>query len=272
MAVTRFTPCLVFAILVACGSGEPAPTSPSAAAAYDPPAPAGSGRLIHFEGVWQGSITPDGASTASPAIVIVNGWGEFRLLSDDVQFIGFLQRTQAGFNGDLLGIREAGATWRDGTRVSTFAVSGDFGVDESIEATYAGEAESGVISLAWVSSDESGSIENAGGMWAQLDDNRNPVAVFELHVRGDWDALVTGTDVNGCLYSGAMESWTSFRSYEIGELIVENCPLVGGVDINGVYQGSAVLIDVAGDNTDELAMVIGLSNGEAQLTHVLYRL
>ena len=87
-----------------------------------------------------------------------------------------------------------------------------------------------------------------------------------------YDARISGAHVNGCAYGGGAESWTSADSYDIWELVVTGCPEIAGVDINGTYSGSAAIIEIEDDGRDEMALVIGLSNEENQITQFLYRL
>ena len=268
MNVRQIALLLITAQLVACKLDRENPT-PDPASGVTPSA---DSPFVHFEGVWQGTITPEDTMTSLPAIVIVNGWGEFRLLTDGVQFVGWPRRTVSELEGSLKGIRSPDSTWSDGTVVSSFTIYGSIEADNFIDATYAGNASSGSVALDWVSVTNSTDIDAIQGTWMLLDAHQNYVATFEFDVIDIAEATITGAHSNGCTYSGAAESWTSFNSYDIWEIDVSNCPAVAGVDVNGRYSGTAALIDVVDDGTGELALVLGLSNSETQLTHYLYRL
>lgn len=271
MLVNRIVLLVVCAQLVACGSGDTEPVTPTVTNNPAGPTPGSSNSFVHFEGVWQGTITPDDTMSSGMGIVFVNGWGEFRLLASDVQFIGFPRRTFSELQGNLTGLRSPGSEWSDGTRVSPFTISGAIDEDNFIDATYYGSAGSGSLALAWVSSTDSTNIGATNGMWVLFDDDQNYLATFEIEVTNEWEATITGAHSNGCNYSGVAESWTSFNSYDISKFDISDCPLIAGIDANGEYSGTAARIDIADDGTGELALVLGLSNGQNQLTYFLYR-
>jgi hypothetical protein len=260
------------ALLAACGSGGTGPATPvPAAVASAAPPPDNGNQFVHFEGVWQGTLTSNDPKSSGPAILIVNGWGEFRLFTNDVQYVGFPHRTYSELEGDITGIRSPGSTWNHGTPFAHFQLRGSISEDNFIEATFAGGADSGSMSLAPITASDSGAIGNITGTWILYDELRNAIATFDLDGRGLLEALATGTHSNGCVFSGIIESWTSFNSYNTDGFELSGCPPVNGIEINGLYSGSAVKIDVADDGTDELALVLGLSNDVAQLTFSLYR-
>lgn len=262
---------VVIAQLAGCGSGNPEAAVQSLTNDSVGPTPNTGSPYVHFEGTWQGTVIPDGTMTSSPAIAVVNGWGEFRLLTTDAQFVGFPRRTASELGGELTGLRSPGTTWSDGTRVSSFTISGSIAEDNFIDATYTGSVGSGMLAIAWEPSTNSTDISAIAGIWALFDDFRNIVATFEVNVIDDWSATITGAYSNGCTFSGTSESWTSFNSYDISPAQISSCPLIAGVDVNGGYSGSAVRLDVADDGTDELALVIALSNNDNQLTYFLYK-
>lgn len=271
MLLRTMTTLVLAAFLAACGSDGSIPVTPVVAINDPPPAAGDSSPFMHFEGVWQGTIMPDDTMTSRPAILIVNGWGEFRLLTGDAQFVGFPHRTLSELEGELAGIQSPGSTWSDGSTVSAFTIDGAIDEDDFIDATYSGATGSGTMVLSPVLAIESSSIGAALGTWMLFDDDQNYVATFDFDVINQWEAIVSGTHSNGCIYSGSVESWTSVNSYDVWALDVSNCPMVGGVDLNGEYAGSAVRIDVANDGSDELALVIGMSSEDIQLTYFLYR-
>jgi hypothetical protein len=248
---------LIVTELIGCGSGslnDVEETVPSA-----PPDSTGSSTTVHFEGIWQGT---------SAAIALVNGWGEFRLLAEDVQFVGFPKRTQSAIEGVVTGIRSAGTTWNDGSHVSQFTLIGSITEDHSIDARYEGP-QSGTLSMSWAAAEANTAIATIDGIWALRDENRNVVATIQIDAYSGLAAEVFGSHANGCTYSGESESWTSAYSYDFSPLELSGCPLIDGVDLNGTYVGTGALIDLADDGSDELVFVVALSNDANQISFLL---
>ena len=270
--ITRFTVLFIaLAQLVACDSRGAGGAALPAAQTDWVPTIIGGNDPSHFEGIWQGTITPDDTNTTSGAILIVNGWGEFRLLSEGLQFVGAPRRTKTELSGELVGFRSSDTAWKDGSRVSAFEITGTIGDNEFIHAAYSGEADSGLLALSRVTDSSSSSISSLQGSWVMADDNENTVASFQMQTMNSLEASVYGSHANGCTYSGVAESWTSAVSYDIWELLVKGCSGTGGIAPNGTYSGSAVIIDIEDDGRAATALVVGLSNDQNQLTFILYR-
>lgn len=210
--------------------------------------------------------------TSSLAVIIVNGWGEFRLLTPDTQFVGYPRRTTADFEGELSGIRAVGTTWPDGSRVSLFDIAGTIDSNAFIDASYTGNNGGGTLALAWSGANLARHVVDVEGRWELYDADRNIVATFSVTRSGDWTANIFGMHSNGCNYSGELESWTSMASYDIWDLNISGCPMLAGTDVNGSYVGSAALLDMPDDGTGSLALVMALSNDNTQLTLILSRL
>ena len=266
---------ILFALIVlylgACGSGGTDGESLSSAGESTTSSPGDGSGWVHFEGVWQGTVTSHDTRSSSTAIVIVNGWGEFRLVAADFQFVGFPGRTRTRLEGQVTGFRAAGTTWSDGTRTSEFIISGSIDTDNFIDATYFGAAGSGSLSLESIPAIDSASIGGVLGTWFLLDNDHGYSASFDFDREDDWQASIRGTHVNGCNYLGSLESWTSINSYDVWELNIAGCPAIADIDLNGEYVGSAVLVDITDDGTDTLVLVLALSNRDNQLTYLLYR-
>ena len=270
MRIQKIALLLAAVQLAACNSGSGDSNPAVLSGSLSGPAPGTGSPPAHFEGNWQGTITPDDTKTSVDAVVIVNGWGELRLYAGDIQMVGWPRRIAGRLEGDVTGFRSPGSTWTDGSQISLLSIDGTIDKDEFINATYVGVGGSGTIALAHVTRQDSVKITAISGLWVQKDANQNNIASFDIEILGGWEAKITGTHANGCIYSGEAESWTSFNSYDIPKLEVSGCPLVNGVDINGTYVGSAALFDMPDDGTDELALVLGISSDDNQLTFVLY--
>jgi len=262
---------LIFCVqFVGCGSG--APGGESSPPPDIPPGPIGqlpstTSRYVHFEGIWQGTATPDDGSTTTRAIMLVNGWGEIRVLLDDAQLIGWGQRTATEFEATLTGIKMAGETWSDGSRNTSFEYTGTFDENTSIEAVYSGDSDGGDLQIHRVTDAESSFLDAAYGTWALFDENLNIAATFNIEAF----YRISGSHSNGCVFLGEIDDWSSHLSYDIYEIEVSGCPLADGIDVNGTYVGTAAIFDVADDGTDESGLIIALSNDENQLTYLLYR-
>lgn len=244
----------------------------SISTSISPPPPPPPGDNDNFEGIWQGVLTPDMSGNSAEAVVLVNSWGEFRMITDGAQFVGWPQRTGSSIAGTLTGIRVAGSTWSDGTRSTEFDLDGTISEDGFIEARYTGGGESGVIAVAWGDYGVS-QIDSIVGTWVRYDADENIVATFQFERRDMWIADIHGSHADGCTYLGETEAWTSRSSYDFGQFEASGCPLVGGLDLNGSYSGTGALIELVEDTSEEPALVIALSNDlERQITFLLYRI
>ena len=263
---------LIAAQLVGCNSGSQAPDAHTTDNSAVTTSSNTNDDYVHFEGIWQGTITPDDTMTTGTAIVLVNGWGEFRLLTRDTQFIGFPRRTTTELSGGLTGLRSPDSAWSDGTLSSRFTITGSIDGDNFINATYDGDVGGGSLALAWEPGAHSTDIMAIEGTWVGFDDHLNMVVTFDFGNFSTWESSMHGTHSNGCTYSGNIESWTSLNSYDIWELEISGCPNVAGTDMNGEYSGTAALVNVVDDGSNNLALVLGLSSDEIQLSYFLYRL
>ncbi|MDX1508296.1 MAG: hypothetical protein R3358_08455, partial [Woeseiaceae bacterium] len=165
-------PCAL-AVLCGCSGGAPGNEttgSPSGASSTS-----ASEETVHFEGNWVGTLTSDQEQHSSTAILLVNGWGEFRLIADGMQFVGWPRRTETSLAGTVTGIRAAGTSWNDGSTSGIFDIGGTITGNDLIDGTYLGAGDNGVFTLTWVAGDESRG-EAIAGSWVQYDANENIVA------------------------------------------------------------------------------------------------
>ena len=262
---------LMLAYMVGCNTE--APGERELATASISTTPVSTTNTVHFEGVWQGTMTSRLTNTSSSAITMVNGWGELRLLTDDIQFVGFPLRTATTVSGSVTGIRSAGTEWQDGSTTGIFSLKGEILEDEFIEATYEGGSDAGELALAWSAAIQDTSIGSIIGQWVQNDENGNILASLTIAGVGIVEASIHGSHANGCTFSGRTEAWTSYYSYDVVPFEVSGCPLIEGVDLNGAYSGTAALIDLFGDESDKLVLVVALSNDDGhQISFYLHRI
>lgn len=257
-------------LLGACSPENPMPTRTTGRASTDIAAPTSD--YLHFEGIWQGVITPAASGTSRPAIAMVNGWGEFRLVAGSMQMVGFPKRTATDVAGEITGITSAETTWSDGSRIGAFTLNGEISADNFIRARYAGSKDSGTLDLASSIADQSTEIGSVQGVWVQYDEFDNIVATLQVDVYDGWAARISGSHSNGCRYLGNTEAWTSAQSYDVVPFEVSGCPPVNGIDVNGTYSGTGALIDVEGDSSNELILVVALSNEASQITFFLHKI
>ena len=269
MSANKIALALALASLFGCGSGTSDPASPPQN--YASAVPTGSSQQVHFEGVWQGTLTPTGSDQESQAIAMINGWGEFRLTTGDTQFIGFPLRTKSQVSGSLEGIKQAGEEWSDGSRTAEFELSGSIDNNQTINAGYTGSVEIGTMTLAWPSGLDRATLAEIEGTWSLLDDLQNPTASYLIETISGHTSRITGNHSNGCMYAGLLEIWTSYHFYNVERFELTNCPTGTGVNINGEYSGSAAIVNINSDGTDEEVLIIAISNDSNQITFHLHR-
>lgn len=233
-----------------------------------PPSP----DYVHFEGIWQGMVTPAETGTSLSAIVMVNGWGEFRLVADGMQLVGFPKRTASSVVGEITGITSVDTTWNSGSRIADFTLHGEISADNFISARYSGSSDNGTMAVAWATTHSPTRIESIEGLWVQHDQAENIVATVQIDVYDGWQARISGSRSNGCNYFGNIEAWTSELSYDVTPLEVSGCPPSNGIDVNGTYSGTSALIDIADDGSDELILAVALTNEVNQISLFLHRL
>ena len=260
---------IVVVSILGCTSGNDEP--PVSEGGYQAAVPVIDTAPVHFEGIWQGTLTPSGQSIDLSAILIVNGWGEFRMVAGDSQFVGFPTRGGSTLAGDLTGMKPAGSAWSDGSRVSDFLVDGTINKDQFIDARYVGTVESGDMALTWSKDAGEATPADIDGLWQLENENGNPVASFLIEESGFVTSRINGNHENGCLYAGIADAWTSYRSFDIVPMRIKDCPVVDGININGEYYGSAALVDDPDGESDEQQLVFALSNEENQMHFFLHR-
>lgn len=207
-------------------------------------------------------------------IGLINGWGEMRLLMDNGHLIGFPTAIGTAFTADLIGITAVGFTWPDNSTTAEFSLGGTYSPDRSISANYSGAGEDATISLTYDPISERGSrIGTAAGTWVQWNNSQNIAATFTVSNTGPHSGRIDGTDVDGCVYSGELDTWTSEANvYDVPSVTVSNCPVVGGIDLNGDYAGSGVVTDnVTGSNQNDI-FIIGVASETQIITVALEKL
>ena len=259
-------------LLLVTGCGGSSPEASQDRHIDTAPSPPGPLPLTPKEGVWLGTMTSDITSKTVDVIGLGNGWGELLLLTETGQLIGFPTEENREITGDFTAIAATGTTWLNGERIAKVSVLGTVSAPFDIEAGYEGGGDQGTLSLILLPSSQKDTyVEQVAGVWSNRDEQQNIVATFLIQAQSSLVAQLTGSHANGCTYLGEIESWTSQYVYDIGSLTLAGCPLIQGLEVNGEYAGSGALVDVPGDGSDELKLVIGLSNDEFQYNLVLDR-
>ena len=281
-------------ILAACGgSASTPPITPDPeippgtvvgnAAAF--PGPGSSPWAQPGEGIWQGEITSDVSGETRDAVALADGWGMMRLLLDKGHVAGLIDRRDvsnelAEFSIQATGTAFAGLTWRDGSRVATFTLTGTISPPTVINGYYTGGSDTGTFSLSFdPASDRRLDLERLDGMWAVRDLNQNIVATFEIASGGVTGGLpsasIDGSDQYGCVYTGTIRAdvWLLSAYLFDVSLMISNCPWGFRVPRNGDYEGPAGLTDLeSGSNMDDLFIVAVEGGGGHVLTLELERI
>ena len=260
-------------VLSGCGGSSskqltPVPTPPSTGN-YGEPA----------EGAWHGTITSAVSGESADVFALVDGWGYMELLTEQGNYSGAIYREDishdfATITADLTGISAVGATWLSGATIEGFSLTGTMEGGAFISADYAGGGDAGTVSLSFDRASLRGArMERAQGTWVRRDASQNITATFEITVLDSAYATLSGSDVDGCVYGGNLEGdwWTSAYVFDVA-LYVGNCPLVGGIDVNGNYGGAGGVTDIVAGSEQDDRLILGVNNGAIAIMAVLEKL
>ena len=235
---------------------------------------------MHIEGVWQGTLTSTTDNQSYPAYLMIDGWSWSVVLTESFVLVGPLSAsTSSTIGGSLSGIRMPGTTWRDGSTVDYFNVSGTISDDHYVEADYQSSVDKGIMALSWAEQDVHSSLGfTTVGLWGLYDSDENILATLGFEGIGSYRVRVSGSHVNGCTYAGEAESWTSLHSFNFENFEVSNCPVSDGIDINGVYVGTGAIFkayDPSGQDLFAIALhnqAISLLDRDRALSFFLRRI
>ena len=166
------------------------------------------------------------------------------------------------FEATLTGITTDGSTWPDGSEIATFSFSGTRSADGAIEGSYAGAGDSGAVLLDKTTGPIGDSrVRAVEGMWVLRDASQNIIATYLISQNGQRSAVFEGSHVNGCVFSGEIEDWSSMFVYDFDNLEISGCPIVDGTSMNGNFESfsglaAPIKINLAGTTGDFLAVVV----------------
>ena len=216
-------------------------------------------------GIWEGTATSD----LEPGVVytvvgIATEDGRLRLFVEDLTLIVDAEASQLAGNlttdgddvsGDVQVWASLGFTFANGETTDMATFSGTVDERTSLSGTWtASTGETGTFDLTYLPLYERGSsLAAMEGMWTSFDENDNPYGNYMVDANGN----ITGSDVQGCQFSGAITIIdAAYNVYEV-TLTISMC---GALD--GQYSGLGGL-DISNVND---TFVFQIDNGQTVLT------
>jgi hypothetical protein len=179
-------------------------------------------------GLWEGSVVSDGITFHTFGLVAPDG--EARYISDDgEQDKALLTLSGSDFSGDIVGYDLTGLLIASGTIAGSYSsslISGTTTVDGIEVSTFSLELSD--------QSSEGASFDIIKGNYSSFN--------AETSMAIDVDGLLSGSDTNGCQYSGNITiPDSSVNVYKLA-LTVSSCG-----DLNSTYTGLATYAELFGD-------------------------
>jgi len=204
-------------------------------------------------GLWEGKIitVSDNTSFAVAALIAPNG--EIRLISDDgEQDKGLLVLDGSTFSGDFQ------AYGGNGLYIESGTVSGDYTPTSITGSSFVNNVKVTTFSLSISDQSANGaSLSTIKGNYA-TQDAQTSMAI-------DVDGLVTGSDTDGCQYSGVLTiPDSSVNIYDMA-LTVSSCG-----QFNGKYNGLATYANPFTDSS-VVGLVFQVDNGTLSVTNLLIK-
>lgn len=202
-------------------------------------------------GLWEGQTVIGNESIAVAALIAPNG--EIRLISDDgEQDKGVLVLDGSTFSGDFKVYDENGLYVESGT------VSGDYTPTSITGTSFVNNVKVTTFSLRVSDQSANGaSLSTIKGNYA-TDDAQTSIAV-------DADGLITGSDTDGCQYSGALTVPDSSVNVYDMVLRVSSCG-----QFEGEYNGLATYAKPFTDSP-VVGLVFQVDNGSFSVTDLLIK-
>ena len=200
-------------------------------------------------GVWTGQIVAPG-EVQLVAAVTTDG-GEFRVLdlATQGQFAGTITVNGNSATGSGLGWAGDGATWMDGSSLTTLNITGAVTERQRISGDWtAGSGETGTYTLAYNSIHaRASSLAKLAANWFFTD------GTYALAVSINGNGDITGSDTDGCVLNGSASiPDAAFNTYAL-TIDLSSCGAV-----SGRYQGLAYLADTQAEGD---TLVAGLDDG-----------
>lgn len=190
--------------------------------------------------------------------------GRFRFVEPQtgIQFAGVATSTGSMMTGSGTAFAADGDAWQDASVVTLLDISGTLIDKESVDAHWnLLSGESGNLGLLYSSLyGRDSSLDLTAGEWTWTDDTGADVGTFSIAA----DGLISGQDVGGCLYDGALEIIDPEYNVYGFTVVVSNC---GALD--GDFSGLSML----GDNQEAYdCLTVAADDGARSLMMSLQRI
>lgn len=190
--------------------------------------------------------------------------GRFRFVEPQtkVQFAGVATSTGSTMTGAGLAFAPEGGAWLDTSVVSALDIGGTLLHKESLDANWSlVSGETGNLGLFYSSLyGRNSSLDLTAGEWTWTDDAGAETGSFSIAA----DGVISGQDVGGCLYDGAVEIIDpDFNVYGFS-FVVSNC---------GALDGSFSGLSMLGDNQQAYdCLTVAADDGARSLLMSLQRI
>lgn len=278
---------LVAAAVAACNGGSDRPPQKVVAASPKPPPaqpspwtyqPCESGTAgspadaaAATDGIWQGSLTNELTKTKTPWSAIVSADGRFHLRSTGhTQMAGTLDVDGNAYTGE--GFAETGgATWHDGSQVSTLTVAGTIAERDRLSGDFVlASGDAGCFEFAYDAElyERPSSLDLVAGRWIDYDDWSWLWVALDVTAEG----AITGLDIYGCDYAGAMVLQDErFNLYTVALDIMQRTDDSYTCWGPGGFEGFAYLEDAGDGSIANHFLHLALVDGDNASRFVLHR-
>ncbi|MFT7007939.1 MAG: hypothetical protein ACJAXJ_002478 [Colwellia sp.] len=204
-------------------------------------------------GLWEGQLITlsDNSSIAVAGLIAPNG--EIRFITDDgEQDTGVLVLDGSAFSGNL------NAYDYDGTRIGSGTITGNYTATKITGSSFVDNVKISTFSLSISDeSDQGASLSTIKGNYA-TQDGQTSIAI-------DADGVVSGSDTDGCQYSGRLTTPDSSINVYDMMLTVSSCG-----EFNGKYNGLATYAKPF-INSTVVGLVFQVDNGTFSVTDLLIK-
>ncbi len=214
-------------------------------------------------GIWRGTVTSVINGATYKAIGLITETGEIRFLTDDgEQTLGNVTVDGGAFNASLTSYAPIGTVFaQNNSSVISGTALGTVAEKSSLSGTtsYSGSVTS-TFTFSYDSIYErNSSLSSVAGTYSDTD-GFGYTETYSIDSLGN----ISGSDTNGCQFSGRIQILDSnYNVYRIN-LTVTNCSVA-----NDTYSGLATLLDENGSANDTLAA--SFSGTNYVITGVVYR-
>lgn len=240
---------LVLILLSSCGGGG--------AGSNDGSSNAG----VNAAGIWEGVIYSNTTRQSYKVVGIVSETGILRFLNIDAltQFSGVVSGSNNHISTTVTGYAPYGATFLDGSTITTFNIEGTVEPRKTINLTYSGGGENGTITLTYdIIYERNSAISLLQGRWNSLMSGDTLTIDQNGSISGTFDYFMPG-----CVYSGKVSIINAdYNAYQIS-VTFSNCD-----GLNGTLTGLLTLGDYIGTND---YLIFGVSNAQSSVVLDFYR-